>query len=135
MGISVIPYDHDDNGLWDHVGAMLTSRTVVAELGGPVYSTPGTTWMVAMVGGACVGFACYREHRGEVWHDYAYTLPEHRGMGVFSALVAAREAHLSGDARPRRVVVTEKRWPQYEARGWSAVSKRGAWVYGSRAAA
>jgi hypothetical protein len=40
-------YQHGADGLWIALGPYLCDRAVHKELGGPIYSTAGMTWLVA----------------------------------------------------------------------------------------
>lgn len=129
MGIRVERLEHGDMDMWLALGPFFCDRSVVKDLGGPIYSAPGVSWFVARQDNdEVVGFASLREANGVLWYDYAYVAPASRGKGVFGKLSKERDKQLRRDTRPRRAVMPLGRWPHYEKRGWTILSTRGSWV-------
>lgn len=123
-------YAHGDPELWGHLGPFLADRKVHQELGGPIYSTEGVTWFVAIERGKAVGFASLRQTKTARHYDYDYVVPGKRGTGIHAALCEVRDKVAGSGSLPRRVVVRESRWHHYESRGWRLRSRRGSWVTG-----
>ena len=128
---------HGDPDLWTSLGEMMVSRIVDKELGGPIYSVPGTHWWVATERGKVIGFASLRPTESAVWHDYGYVVESARHRGVHAALADARDAFAAETwpSKPARVVTRGKRWKHYTKRGWQVERQRGSWVYGIRESA
>jgi hypothetical protein len=116
--------------VWALIGQYLCSRSVHKELGGPIYSTEGVTWLVAVHRGQTIGFASLRSAAGALHHDYSYVVEGQRKSGVHSALAAARDKLSIDSVLPRRVVCRESRWHHYADRGWQVLSQRGSWIHG-----
>lgn len=136
MGYHLKVFEHGDPKLWPLLGPFLCDRAVLKELEGPVYSAPGTTWIIAVENGRAIGFVSSRDGGDCWWHDYAYVIPERRRAGVFIALAAERERlEAKRGKRPVRIAVKETRWTHYEKRGFVVQSRRGSWIYGIREAA
>jgi GNAT superfamily N-acetyltransferase len=136
MGVTVsieikVKY-HGESDLWVALGPFLTSRDVNKDLGGPIYSSEGVTWLIAYDGAQVVGFCSLRVVSGVAWHDYDYVVPSYRGKGVFSSLASARSEIEKG--LPLRAVIRESRWANYETRGWAIKSRRGSWLTVSKEA-
>jgi hypothetical protein len=128
-------YQHGDEGLWSALGPFLCDRAVHKELGGPIYSTAGTTWLVARDdAGQVIGFASLRTQGQALWLDYAYVVPTTRSKGVFARLSAERERLARDSKLPLRTVVRQARWEHYHAHGWKIVRKRGSWIYAAKEA-
>lgn len=132
--MKIVHLQHGDAELWQRLGPYLVSREVHKALGGPIYSTEGTHWWIALERGKVLGFASMRPTKSAVWYDYAYVVDDEREKGVFSALAEARDAaavELHGDL-PTRVNTRADRWSHYKRRGWTVTSERGEWIYGIR---
>jgi hypothetical protein len=123
-------YHHGDDALWTALGPYFCDRAVHRELGGPIYSTIGTTWLVGRdVSGQVIGFVSMRGNGKVTWLDYAYVVPASRGKGVFTCLSADRGRLAKDSKLPLRTVVRQIRWKHYRERGWKIESKRGSWIY------
>ena len=132
--IQIVQLEHGDPRLWELIGPALASREVHRELGGPMYSAPGTRWWLALEAGALLGFASLRLTSTAAWIDYSYVIGSWRGRGLHTQLAAARDAWADEHAPGlhRRVAVREDRWHHYAERGWRIASERGSWVHGIR---
>lgn len=123
-------YRHGDDALWIAIGPFLCDRAVHKELGGPIYSTSTTTWLVARDASArVVGFASLRNSGKTAWLDYAYVVPATRSRGVFERLSAERETLAVTLKLPLRTVLRQERWKHYRGRGWKIESTRGSWIH------
>lgn len=133
MKIETIPHESEP---WLVIGRFFCDRAVIKELGGPIFSSDGSVWLVARERSKVVGFCALRETPKAIWYDYVFVVPERRGKEVFRRLAEARDRYArSLPARPLKVAVREERWPHYEERGWTVASRRGSWVYGTKEAA
>lgn len=129
MGIRVEVLEHGAGAMWIALGPIMSSRTVVKELAGPIFSGPTTTWLVARdASGTVVGVASLRDGGDVWWCDYGYVLPAHRRRGVFARLAKTREKLAARSHKACRALIQERRWPHYEERGWSVLSRRGSWL-------
>jgi GNAT superfamily N-acetyltransferase len=133
MGLRVEVLEHGSDATWIALGPLVMSRQVVKDLAGPVYSSPATTWLVARDGAAVVGFASLRQVGGAWAFDYGYVVPERRGKGVFAKLAKERDKLVRKAPAPCRALIPERRWPHYEERGWTELSRRGSWLNIERA--
>lgn len=134
--LKIKSYPHTDPELWPLIGPLLTSREVVKELAGPLYSDPKTTWWVAMIQGNVVGFCSLREGRDGYWVENSYVLPVARDDGVHAALAEARQKHVESiPPRPMLVCCKQERWKHYKSRGFTIKQERGSWIYGIRGVA
>lgn len=137
MKTKIVHLTHGDPELWTHLGQFLVSREVHKELGGPIYSSEGTHWWVALEGVEVVGFASMRPTKAGVWFDYAYVVEGARGKGVHGQMAKAREklANTLHPETPTKIAVRSDRWKHYKRRGWTVDRERGSWVYGSKGGA
>jgi GNAT superfamily N-acetyltransferase len=121
--------------MWDAVGPFACSRSVIKELGGPIYSADGMLWLVARdSAGRVVGFASIRRTESEVWFDYGFVVEELRGRGVFAALAAERDQLAKRSHLLQRTVIRAERWKHYQQRGWEKLRAAGQWLHLSRSA-
>jgi len=130
--VKVIHVMHGDAELWTSLGEFFASRDVHKEIGGPIYSSAGTHWVIATRSGKVLGFASMRPTTTAVWLDYSYVVDSERRNGIHTRLAAAREKlarELHSDL-PLRVAVRSERWENYKRRGWAVSSTRGGWVHG-----
>lgn len=95
----------------------------------PPLLADGGCVLVAESDGAAIGFACARPVDGDgiVYLNNLHALPERKGLGVGSALLAevARHARASG-ARAMQLHVLESNTPAigfYESRGWRPLGR------------
>lgn len=79
-----------DEQFYPTIGPWLSRRSVVNELGSPLWDDDGKDWFVAFRGRKLVGFAALRRVGKHLSLVSAYVLPEHRRQGVYSALLHAR---------------------------------------------
>lgn len=128
-------HQHGDRDLWIALAPFATSRAVLAELGGPIYSTPETTWLVAYDGaaGEVVGFAAWRRTKSGVYYDYAYVVDGQRKAGIFEKLAKRRDELATAAGDTAHAIVRKARVKHYRARGWTVQSERGQWTHLVRA--
>lgn len=115
-------------GFWEEMGPHFASRERAAELGGPIYSTPTTVWLVVR-GAAWMAVEAGRP--GVLTIDWAWVAPEHRGQGVYRAL-EMEALGLDPEATIRRA--TRHPWlaTRWRKQGFTVRSQRGAWTYMER---
>jgi hypothetical protein len=140
--MKIVKFEHGNPEMFRLLGVYFCSKDVHKELGGPLYSSPGCTWFVALEyqpddkglqEEVVLGFCSMRETESSVWFDYDYVKPTHRGKGISTALSEARNK--DAVAKPVMVCVKSERWEKhYLPRGWQVKIKRGSWVYGVRTA-
>lgn len=131
MGIAITKYDHESPKLWPLLGPLVTSRDVQKELGGPVFSSPNTTWFIAVDGKQVVGFSSLRVSPQGYWFDYTYVVPDRRKKGIHKRLAKEQDTYLATLPPQSLLVCTPKRrWPHYEKQGFTIQRERGSWVYG-----
>ena len=120
---------------WRSIGEFFCSRQVHRDVGGPLFSQPGTVWFVAINGGGrdVLGFCSLSDRGTAVWYDCAYVRPAYRGAGVFAELGATRDAFASLIGKPIKTSVKPERWHRYAERGFAREYERDGWVYGVRA--
>ena len=133
--VKIVHVMHGDPELWELLGESFCSREVHKELGGPIYSSAGTHWWIAIERGRMIGFASMRPTTAAVWLDYGFVVESARDKGIFTRLAELRLDLAAADHPdlPLRVAVRAERWSHYRARGWKKSSQRGAWVYGELA--
>lgn len=88
-------FSHDDSNerFWAKMGPHFASPAVRNAVGGFMTSGPQFTWWVAIDDSEQVmGFCAAKKEKAgaQVYLTYAYTLPDYRGQGVYTALFAAR---------------------------------------------
>lgn len=121
---------HDEAAVGAALWQFATSREVVVELGGPIYSTADTHWLIARDDGKVVGFVSWRRMPTAIYYDHAYVIPGRRSRGVFTQLASERDKATAELGLPLKAVIRAKRLAGYKRRGWSASSKRrGLWVH------
>ncbi len=82
-----------DHEFYPTLGPYLSRRTVVAELGGPVWDDDDKTWFVVMVAGQLAGFSAVTLALPVATLCSAYVLPEFRGQGVYHHMLAERVSY------------------------------------------
>ena len=132
--MKIVHVMHGDPELWALLGESFCSRATHKELGGPIYSSPGMHWWVAVERHRMIGFVSLRPTSSALWFDYAYVVETRRGDGIFVRLAQLREVEIQAKhpGFPLRLAVRTQRWPHYQKRGWKQTSRRGSWVYGQR---
>lgn len=76
------------------MGPHLSRRSIVAELGDPVWDDDGKRWFLAFEGEILVGFAGLRTAGPKATFCSSYVFPPFRRRRVYSALIQARLAEL-----------------------------------------
>ncbi len=134
LNVKNLKYQHgdQDQDLWIGIGPFLVSREVHNDCGGPIYSTAGTTWILAYAGGEVVGFASLRCSKSVSYYDYGYVLPDWRKRGVYTQLADDRTVLAQSLGLPLRTVIRAARWPHYKERGWKKLSVRGQWIHAGK---
>ena len=131
MRTLVLPGEHAE--VYSHLAPFAMSRTVVRELGGPVFTSPSHRWVFAFddthEGSPLLGWAGVDLSRdGVAALDWNYVLPEYRRAGVFGVLNRERFAIGAG-----RVLVAStsrpflKSW--YLRQGFTETRQNGAWTH------
>lgn len=95
MRIEEFAHNDTDERFWAKMGPHFANPAVRNAVGGFMTSGPQFTWWVAFDDAEqAMGFcAAKREKAGaQVYLTYAYTLPDYRSQGVYTALFAARLA-------------------------------------------
>lgn len=118
---------HADGELWFLIGRFFADRAIRRALGGPLSSDPNYTWWVAAAeDGTVAGFAGAERRKGVVTLHHAYVLPDHRGVGIYAALLEARIrwARAQG-ASEIRATCTEMSRPALLRRGFVVTGHRG----------
>ena len=122
--MEIITLTNQDERFYPLMGPFMARRDVEKEIGYKIYDDDGKVWFVALEDGAVIGF-CYRWEKstGCFQIGSCYTVPEHRGKGVFQALLSAAMHGISG-----RVQMTTNN-PQVmsilEKHGFTALTQRG----------
>jgi GNAT superfamily N-acetyltransferase len=74
------------------MGPFFASPAVRKALGAAMSDGPDYVWIAAWRGPTIVGF-CATEIRGDVaHHHHGYVVPDERGLGVYAAMMAHRDA-------------------------------------------
>ncbi len=130
--MKIAEFEHnDENALfWARMGPFFASSKVRKAVGGFMTSGPAFTWWVAFDDDNHVmGFVAAKRERGgsQVYLTYAYTLPEHRGKGVYTALFAARMKAISAWEGVKRIhaICSASSVPMMLANGFQECGKRG----------
>lgn len=84
---TVTLYHHNDDTLWPLIGRAFGDTRIRRELGSPMASDESHFWLVASMGRevAAFGGAKLRGTTAALRHAYVY--PQHRGRGLFTALL------------------------------------------------
>ena len=119
---------------WIALGEFMCSREVHRDIGGPIFSQPGSVFFVARDDAeqGVIGFCALSNRGSTVWYDSAYVVPHRRGEGVFTHLAGARDEFAKLLGKPVKTAVKPERWHHYETRGFVREFERDGWVYGVR---
>jgi len=133
MEIREFQHNEDDEFFWSKMGRFFASPKVRNAVGGFMTSGPAFTWWVAFDdNNNVIGFCAAKSEKGgkQAYLTYAYTLPEHRGTGVYSALFSARmEACLQWPGLQRTYAVCSKASiGMLKAQGFTENGNRGTFV-------
>ena len=95
MDIKVYTPEEQGDTFYAAMGPFFASRAVRREL--PyICNSPTTTWVLTYEGEKVVAFAAFEVKKNEVTLNHAYVLPDHRGKGYYSGLIAKRLELLKG---------------------------------------
>ena len=131
MIVFILKHKHEP---WRVLGRLMCDRAVHRDVGGPLFSGPGSVWFVALDSGGreAVGFCSLSDRGSTVWYDCAYVVPQCRGAGVFSAVAQQRDEFSARLSKPVKTSVRPERWHHYAERGFAREYERDGWVYGVR---
>lgn len=121
---------NEDEDFYMLIGPFLSRRSIVKEIGGPIWDDDGMYWYVALSSEhEVLGFAATREKRGNKQSiinelDNAYVLPEYREQGIYASLLDARIA-MCLDGSLMRAVVNVNSREQFFKRGFTVHRHRG----------
>lgn len=125
--MEIVQLTNQDARFYLLLGPFLARREVEKEIGYRIYDDDGKVWFVALEGGTVIGL-CYRWEKmpGTFQIGSCYTVPEHRGKGVFQALLGAAMQGISGRVQlttnnPQVMAILEKH-------GFSVQSQRGSFI-------
>ena len=95
--MEIIQLTNQDERFYPLLGPFLARREVEKEIGYRIYDDDGKVWFVALEDGRVIGF-CYRleKPKGTFQIGSCYTVPEHRGKGVFQKLLDEALKGISG---------------------------------------
>lgn len=122
---------NEDERFYATLGPWLSRRSVVNELGSPIWDDDGKEWFVAFRGRKLVGFAALRRVGQHLSLVSAYVLPEHRRQGVYAALVRARVEAAGSEAL--KAVATADAVPALKRAGLKQSGERGKYTVMERA--
>lgn len=123
-------FNHNDLPWSNGVGELFCSRQVHRELGTAVTTDENHTWFFAMEDSAVVGFAAVEQKKDKAIFRHAYTLPSHRGQGVYGHLLKARERFVMGlrDVVLMETTAAPDSHPKLKSAGWHDYRQRGKYV-------
>lgn len=120
---------------WHVLGQFFCDRTVHRDVGGPLFSGPGSVWFVhRAIDSSVLGFCSLSDRGATTWYDCAYVVPERRGNGVFRRLAHERDVFAARLGKPIKTAVRAERLHHYTAQGFVVDYERDGWVYCSRGA-
>lgn len=107
MDIKVYTPEEQGDTFYAAMGPFFASRAVRREL--PyICNSPTTTWVLTYEEEKVVAFAAFEVKKNEVTLNHAYVLPDHRGKGYYSGLIAKRLELLKGHTVPFKVALRHK---------------------------
>lgn len=107
------------------VGPFLSRRSIVAEIGAPIWDDDDKQWFVARCGSAVVGIAALVTHNKSLTLVSVHVVPEYRRRGVSRALVAACLDASAACGLPVRAVAGEALVRTLKQSGFRPVGARG----------
>jgi N-acetylglutamate synthase-like GNAT family acetyltransferase len=125
--MDILRYEHGEGDFWQRLGPFFASMQVQRELGLPMRSGESFTWWLAEESGTVLGFnAAERQKNGVVLLRHAWTRPDWREEGVYTALFDRRLADLKKDGHSRfRTTTSEPALHVIEDRGFEKKRERG----------
>jgi GNAT superfamily N-acetyltransferase len=120
-------YEHGEGDFWQRLGPFFASMQVQRELGLPMRSDESFTWWLAEESRTVLGFnAAERQKNGVVLLRHAWTRPDWREKGVYTALFDRRLADLKRDGHTRfRTTTSEPALQVVKDRGFEKKRERG----------
>lgn len=112
-----------DPGFYQILGPFLSRRSIVRDLGDPVWDDDGKFWFVALDGNAVAGFAGLRSEETKHVFCSAYVLPVCRRQGVYTLLVDERIKILAQSPRPAVATARTVAVPALMKVGFTVVSQ------------
>lgn len=128
MGHDVIRLTNVDDQFYQLIGPFLSRRTIVAELGGPVWDEDEKVWFVRVENNSqALGFlAVVPRGKGAAHICSGYVLPEYRRRGIHAALLSTVTSWLSERQFGRiTAIVTSAAYAAYERQGFHSSGQRG----------
>jgi GNAT superfamily N-acetyltransferase len=123
MSIEIVQITNKDEKFYRLVGPFISRRSIVAELGNPVWDDEGKVWFVATQEGVVVGFAAVKDSGKHKALCSAYVLPEYRGKGIYSTLLESRLKFI-GDF-PVKAIATPASVPALTKAGLKKIGQKG----------
>lgn len=134
MPLTITRLNNTDPAFYPTLGPFLARRTVVAELGAPVWDDDGKQWFVARDdAGKVLGFRAVSVKGRVATFCSAYVVPEHRGEGVYAALIADALDYAAGVADEAKATVQEGAVKALKKAGFKATGERGKFTLMERA--
>jgi|GEM_PF-5984899 len=130
MTVRLVEMTNADPEFYRLIGPFLARRTVVREIGGPIWDDDGMRWFIVLAHKTVVGFAALRDRTDSqkqhiVEFDNAYVVPTYREQGIYHLLIMARLAACPVDAVLRAVVNQHSRH-EFLCQGFTVRRERGA---------
>ena len=122
---------NQEKGFYLLMGPFLSRRSIVSELGSPVWDDDGKEWFIATIRNKVVGFAAVKNSGSYHSLVSAYVLPENRRRGIYRQLLMERlksigEGPVKSTASPASVRALQ-------SVGFKIVRKRGMFTVMERA--
>lgn len=134
MPLTITRMTNADAAFYPTLGPFLARRAVVAELGAAPWDDDGKQWLVARdEAGRVLGFRAVTVKARVATFCSAYVVPEHRGEGVYAALIADALDYAAGVADEAKATVQEGAVKALKKAGFKAVGERGKFTLMERA--
>jgi len=121
----ILKLKNTDLDFYPLMGPFLSQRSIVKELGAPIWDDAGKRWYVAMIDGSVVGFAAVfiSVKQSKLTFCSAYVLKANRCQGIYSELLTARLADWKTETL--RTVATEHARSALDRYGFVFAKARG----------
>ena len=130
--IDIKRMDNADTDFYAVMGRFLSRRSIVDEIGSPIWDDDGKVWFVALSGGAVQGWVAVTSTKNAVKFCSDYILPDFRSSGVYAKLFAERDkayGHLDASA-----TVSPMSLQAYLSNGFQQTGTRGKYTVVKRSA-
>lgn len=126
-GVKIVALTNTDARFYPLIGPFLGRREVAADLGGRLWDDDGKTWWVAVdTKTRVLGFCAARPVGAWTVYGSAYVTPDHRRKGVYTRLVAARDAAVG--TVPTRATCTPASLPTLLKAGFVIAGAKGSYT-------